>query len=303
MTRKEDILYEAISKDTSIKKVRGFSTTYPSLCNLKLFQNIDGTWLTAQDDSGVSITIKMSDLNDFVHCENLDNNSRWKESEEKMTREEAIKRLKEARFSIQPYQYINEVLDMAIKVLEQEPFINKHCISKGVCHEDKVKALDKIRNEVKALTDGAEPDHVWNVDVFAIIDKYKVESEEYENLDNNSRWKESEEKMTREEAKEVLGDVRAYLACRAILENEILAGHTFTDICNAIKTLEQEPFINKPCISKGVCHEDKNKILDKISAEIEREEDWLACAGYNAYNVYIAFNSLKLLVKESRDNE
>lgn len=107
--------------------------------------------------------------------------------------------------------------------------------------------------------------------------------------------------MTRKEAKEVLGDVRAYLACRAILENEILAGHTFTDICNAIKTLEQEPFINKPCISKGVCHEDKNKVLDKISAEIEREEDWLKIAGYNAYNVYIAFNYLKLLVKESRD--
>lgn len=38
-----------------------------------------------------------------------------------MTREEAIKRLKEARFSIQPYQYINEVLDMAIKALEQKP--------------------------------------------------------------------------------------------------------------------------------------------------------------------------------------
>lgn len=38
-----------------------------------------------------------------------------------MTREEAIKRLKEARFSIQPYQYINEVLDMAIKTIEQKP--------------------------------------------------------------------------------------------------------------------------------------------------------------------------------------
>lgn len=110
--------------------------------------------------------------------------------------------------------------------------------------------------------------------------------------------------MTTEEAKEVLGDVRAYLACRAILENEILAGHTFTDICNAIKILEQEPFINKPCISKGVCHEDKNKVLDKISAEIENQDKWLACAGYNAYNVDIAFNSLKkLLVKESRDKE
>ena len=48
--------------------------------------------------------------------------------------------------------------------------------------------------------------------------------------------------MTREEATNVLGDVRAYLASRASLENEILAGHTFTDICNAIKTLEQEGY-------------------------------------------------------------
>lgn len=40
-----------------------------------------------------------------------------------------IKRLKEARFSIQPYQYINEVLDMAIKALEQEPC--EDCISRA----------------------------------------------------------------------------------------------------------------------------------------------------------------------------
>ena len=33
---------------------------------------------------------------------------------------------------------------------------------------------------------------------------------------------------------------------------------------------EEEPFINKPCISTGVCHEDKVKVLDKIRAEIER---------------------------------
>lgn len=46
--------------------------------------------------------------------------------------------------------------------------------------------------------------------------------------------------MTNEEATNVLGDVRAYLSSRASLENEILAGHTFIDICNAIKSLEQE---------------------------------------------------------------
>lgn len=51
--------------------------------------------------------------------------------------------------------------------------------------------------------------------------------------------------MTDEEAREVLGDVRAYLASRASLENEMLAGHTFTDICNAIKTLEIELLTDK----------------------------------------------------------
>lgn len=34
------------------------------------------------------------------------------------------------------------------------------------------------------------------------------------------------------------------------------------------KTLEQEPFINKPCVSGGVCEHDKNKVLDKLRAEI-----------------------------------
>ena len=35
-----------------------------------------------------------------------------------------------------------------------------------------------------------------------------------------------------------------------------------------IKALEQEPFINKPCVSSVACEHDKNKILDKIRAEI-----------------------------------
>lgn len=51
--------------------------------------------------------------------------------------------------------------------------------------------------------------------------------------------------MTNAEAREVLGDVRAYLSSRASLENEMLAGHTFTDICNAIKALEIELLTDK----------------------------------------------------------
>lgn len=37
-----------------------------------------------------------------------------------MTKEEAIKRLKEARNTIQPFQYVNEAIDYAVKALEQE---------------------------------------------------------------------------------------------------------------------------------------------------------------------------------------
>lgn len=46
---------------------------------------------------------------------------------------------------------------------------------------------------------------------------------------------------------------------------------TFTEIWadGIIKALEQEPFINKPCASSGVCEHDKNVVIDKIRAEIE----------------------------------
>jgi hypothetical protein len=38
-----------------------------------------------------------------------------------MTNEEVIKRLKEARNTIQPFLYVDEAIDYAIKVLEQQP--------------------------------------------------------------------------------------------------------------------------------------------------------------------------------------
>lgn len=69
-----------------------------------------------------------------------------------MTREDAMKRLKEARFTVQPYQYINEALDMAIEALEQE------------------SVIDKIRAEIMSK-DGLE-------EALEIIDRYRAESEE-----------------------------------------------------------------------------------------------------------------------------
>ena len=42
----------------------------------------------------------------------------------------------------------------------------------------------------------------------------------------------------------------------------------------AIKALEQETFINKPCcISGEVCEHDKNVVLDKLRAEIEQTSE------------------------------
>lgn len=119
---------------------------------------------------------------------------------------------------------------------------------------------------------------------------------------------ESEEKMTTEEAVEI---IKEWLmeGTDGLTKDSLgyIEGWFHKEDAEAfdmaIKALEQEPFINKTCVSEGVCHEDKIKVLDKISAEIEREENWLMIAGYNAYNVDIAFNSIKKVLKESRDKE
>ena len=80
--------------------------------------------------------------------------------------------------------------------------------------------------------------------------------------------------MTKEEAINQLQDAKdgyqEYLSAEAI------------DM--AIKALEQE------------------SMLEKIREKVDWQEKWLMCAGYNAYNVYIAFNSIRSVVKESEDN-
>ena len=44
---------------------------------------------------------------------------------------------------------------------------------------------------------------------------------------------------------------------------------------------------------------EQESVLDKIRAEIEKQEKWLLQAGYNAYNVDIAFNSVKSVLAEN----
>ena len=43
--------------------------------------------------------------------------------------------------------------------------------------------------------------------------------------------------------------------------------------------------------------------FDKIRTEIDRQEKWLLQAGYTAYNVDIAFDSIKLVLAESEERD
>lgn len=54
------------------------------------------------------------------------------------------------------------------------------------------------------------------------------------------------------------------------------------DACHmAIKALEQEPFINKACVSEKQCEHDKNVVIGKIRAEIT---DWQTDIHDNEYD-------------------
>ena len=67
--------------------------------------------------------------------------------------------------------------------------------------------------------------------------------------------------MTRKEAKEIFLN-------RGFIDG-IYDGNKWRDACIVISEwLKEEPFINKPCVSSGVCEHDKQKALDKVRAEI-----------------------------------
>lgn len=70
----------------------------------------------------------------------------------------------------------NEWIPLYFTECEQEPFINKPCVSSGVCEYDKQKILDKIRAEINSPNRGT-CDYFIVDRIEEIIDKYK-ESEE-----------------------------------------------------------------------------------------------------------------------------
>lgn len=108
--------------------------------------------------------------------------------------------------------------------------------------------------------------------------------------------------MTREEA-EKYADVMTYKQAISNLfhaKNVPYRKATFIKINELLDELEQD----KPMVEIDLYSVIKQKyiereVLDKIRAEIEKQEKWLLQAGYNIYNVDIAFNSIKLALAEN----
>ena len=84
------------------------------------------------------------------------------------------------------YDYDNQgyyrLLKQMPAVTPEQPFINKPCISEGVCHEDKVNVLEKIRTEIMQVANQEKVhDEKWALGLryaVNIIDKYIEGSEE-----------------------------------------------------------------------------------------------------------------------------
>lgn len=64
-----------------------------------------------------------------------------------MTREEAIKRLKETRTTIQPFRYVDEAIDYAVKALEQNPIITISEIPKDYDYDTETRDFLVYRNK------------------------------------------------------------------------------------------------------------------------------------------------------------
>ena len=135
--------------------------------------------------------------------------------------------------------------------------------------------------------------------------------------------------MTREEAREFLIDISYKLGNMSV---EYLSEKDGEKMRESIKVLEQEsntwnlddaredfmsdvyntldflPTNNEANriidsfdrVTSGIKQE---SILGQIRAEIEKQEKWLLQAGYNAYNVDIAFSAIKSVLVESEVEE
>ena len=118
-------------------------------------------------------------------------------------------------------------------------------------------------------------------------------------------------KMTVEKALEYSSKMSYGVAVYNLLKARFIPYRkaTFIKIHELINKLEQEPCVEihrekEQAYMQG--YEDASKkyrqepIFDKIIAEIEEQEIWLMQAGYNHYNVDIAFDAIKTVVAKGR---
>lgn len=72
--------------------------------------------------------------------------------------------------------------------------------------------------------------------------------------------------MTNEEKQKAINALKISAPVKAVTQEEF---NDYIQTLNRVMDwLEQEPFMNKPCVAHQICREDKNKVLDKIRAEI-----------------------------------
>ena len=94
----------------------------------------------------------------------------------------------------------------------------------------------------------------------------------------------SEDFISREQAIDALGECPMNWTDS---EEEVTAERDWKDTVDMLKRL--------PSVTP------QEPVLDKMRTEIEKQDKWLAQAGYNAYNVDIAFNSIKRVIAESEE--
>ena len=111
--------------------------------------------------------------------------------------------------------------------------------------------------------------------------------------------------MTREEKQKAIDALKISVPIMAVTQEE------FNDYIRTLNKvmdwLEQEPFINKPCISAGVCEHDKQKVLEKIRAEIDKarfvDKDTRICKNALASGLDVALQIIDKYRTESEPQE
>ena len=165
------IMIDAISSFVNAKVDEGVFPDHCSTAGLEEYDEEEKDWVTWYDENEILDVVHKTICQFFDVCGD----------DEEVPMSDKDKLLLE----------VNKAICDNLKALEQEPFINKACVSNKVCEHDKKVALDKIRAEIKQLRNFRAENYdlekycdyfdariIFRDDVLQIIDKYREESEE-----------------------------------------------------------------------------------------------------------------------------